>query len=133
MSYKLLFLDQFGTLGGGQRVLLETLNSLDRSQYQAVVALGARGDFRDRLLDEGIPVMDLPLGSYHSGKKTPLDMVRFFLRSLYCALVLTKWVFRRSPDLLFANGPRTFVCATLVGWLTRRPVIWHLHNVLPQG
>jgi len=133
MSYKLLFLDQFGTLGGGQRVLLETLNSLDRAQYQAVVALGARGDFRERLLDEGIPVMDLPLGGYHSGKKTPLDMVRFFFHSLYCALVLTRWVFRRSPDLLFANGPRTFVCATLAGWLTRRPVIWHLHNVLPQG
>ena len=133
MSHKLLFLDQFGTLGGGQRVLLETLKSLDRAQYQPIVALGTRGDFRERLLDEGIPVMELPLGSYRSGKKTPLDMVRFFFRSLYCASVLTGWVLRRRPSLLFANGPRTFVCATLAGWLTRRPVIWHLHNVLPQG
>ena len=133
MSNKLLFLDQFGILGGGQRVLLETLNSLDRAQYQPIVALGTHGDFRERLLDEGIPVMDLPLGSYHSRKKTLLDMVRFFFRSLYCALVLTRWVFRHRPDLFFANGPRTFVCATLAGWLTRRPVIWHLHNVLPQG
>jgi glycosyltransferase involved in cell wall biosynthesis len=133
MSYKLLFLDQFGTLGGGQRVLLETLNSLDRAQYQAIVALGTRGDFREKLLNEGIPVMDLPLGSYHSGKKTPLDMVRFFFRSMYCALVLTGWVFRHRPNLLFANGPRTFICVTLAGWLTCRPVIWHLHNVLSQG
>jgi len=133
MSYKLLFLDQFGTLGGGQRVLLETLNSLDRAQYQATVALGTNGDFRERLLEEGIPVMDLPLGSYHSGKKTPLDMVRFFFRSLYCAVVLTGWVFRHRPDLLFANAPRTFVCVTLAGCFTRRPVVWHLHNVLPQG
>ena len=120
MSYKLLFLDQFGTLGGGQRVLLETLNSLDHAQYQAIVALGTRGDFRERLLDEGIPVMDLPLGGYHSGEKTPLDMVRFFFRSMYCALVLTGWVFRHRPDLLFANGPRTFICVTLAGWLTRQ-------------
>jgi glycosyltransferase involved in cell wall biosynthesis len=133
MSYKVLFLDQFGTLGGAQRVLLETLNSLDPAQYQSMVALGTRGDFRERLLDEGVPVMDLPLGRYHSRRKTPLDMVRFFFRSLYCALVLTRWVFRHSPDLLFANGPRTFVCVTLAGWLTQRPVIWHLHNVLPQG
>jgi glycosyltransferase involved in cell wall biosynthesis len=133
MTHKLLFLDQFGTLGGGQRVLLETLKSLDRAQYQPIVALGTHGDFRERLLDESIPVMDLPLGSYHSRKKTFLDMVRFFFRSLYCASVLTGWVLRRRPSLLFANGPRTFVCATLAGWLTRRPVIWHLHNVLPQG
>ena len=80
MSHKLLFLDQFGTLGGGQRVLLETLKSLDHAQYQPIVALGTRGDFRERLLDEGIPVMELPLGSYRSGKKTPLDVVRFFFR-----------------------------------------------------
>jgi hypothetical protein len=113
MSYKLLFLDQFGYLGGGQRVLLETLNSLDRAQYQTMVALGTDGDFRDRLLADGIPVRDLPLGSYHSTKKTPLDMVRFFFRSLYCALVLTGWVVRHRPNLLFANGPRTFICVTL--------------------
>jgi glycosyltransferase involved in cell wall biosynthesis len=133
MSYKLLFLDQFGTLGGGQRVLLETLNSLDCAQYQAIVALGTHGDFRERVLNDGIPVMDLPLGNYHSKKKTLLDMVRFFFRSLYCALVLTCWVVRHRPHLLFANGPRTFICATLCGWITHRPVVWHLHNVLPQG
>jgi glycosyltransferase involved in cell wall biosynthesis len=133
MPYKLLFLDQFGTLGGGQRVLWETLRSLDRAQYQTMVALGTAGDFRERLSDDGIPVMDLPLGNYHSGKKTLLDMVRFFFRSLYCALVLTRWVFRHRLNLLFANGPRTFICVTLAGCLTRRPVIWHLHNVLPAG
>jgi glycosyltransferase involved in cell wall biosynthesis len=129
----LLFLDQFGTLGGGQRVLLETLNSLDHAQYQSMVALGTDGDFRKRLLNEGIPVMHLPLGSYHSRKKTLLDMGRFFFRSLYCALVLTCWIVRHRPNLLYANGPRTFICATLAGWLTHRPVIWHLHNVLPKG
>ena len=90
MTYKLLFLDQFGTFGGGQRVLLETLSSLDPAQYQKTVALGTDGDFRQRLLDDGIPVMDLPLGNYHSGKKTLLDMVRFFFSSLHCALVLTR-------------------------------------------
>jgi len=133
MSYKLLFLDQFGYLGGGQRVLLETLSSLDRAQYQTLVALGTDGDFRERLLSEGIPVMDLPLGSYHSGEKTLSDYIRFCFRSLYCALVLTCWVLRHRPNLLFANGPRTFVCVTLAGCLTRRPVIWHLHNVLAGG
>jgi len=133
MTYKLLFLDQFGSLGGGQRVLLQTLNSLDRAHYQAMVALGTHGDFRERLLNEGVPVVDLPLGHYHSGGKSLLDMVRFFFRSLYCALVLAGWVFRHRPNLLFANGPRTFICAAIAGCVTGRPVIWHLHNVLPKG
>jgi glycosyltransferase involved in cell wall biosynthesis len=133
MTYKLLFLDQFGYLGGGQRVLLQTLNSLDRAHYQTMVALGTRGDFRERLLNEGVPVMDLPLGHYHSGEKTLPDQIRFLFRSLYCALVLVGWVFRHQPNLLFANGPRTFICVAIAGCVTGRPVIWHLHNVLPKG
>ncbi len=133
MSYKLLFLDQFGYLGGGQHVLLETLNSLDRSQYRMMVALGGCGHFRKRLVDDGIPVVELPLGRYHSGEKTLIDMLRFFIRSLYCAFVLTRWVVLHRMHLLFANGPRTFVCVTLAGRFTHRPVIWHLHNVLPSG
>src|SRR5688572_28654985 len=133
MTYKLLFLDQFGYLGGGQRVLLQTLNSLDRAHYQTMVALGKRGDFRERLLNKGVPVMDLPLGHYHSGEKTLPDQIRFLFRSLYCALVLVGWVFRHQPSLLFANGPRTFICAAIAGCVTGRPVIWHLHNVLPKG
>jgi glycosyltransferase involved in cell wall biosynthesis len=132
-SYKLLFLDQFGTLGGGQRVLLETLNSLDPMQYKTMVALGTGGEFRETLLANGIPVVDLPLGQYHSMQKTLRDKVRFFFRSLYCSFVLTRWILRHRPHLLFANAPRAFICAALAGWFTRRPVIWHLHNVLPQG
>ena len=55
---------------------------------------------------DGIHVMNLPLGHYHSGKKTLLDMVRFFFRSLYCTFVLTCWIVRHRPHLLFANGPQ---------------------------
>src|SRR5262249_11677488 len=133
MSSTLIFLDQFGYLGGAQRVLLETLGSLDRSEYQPIVALGTNGEFRQRLLDGGISVLDLPLGEYHSGKKTFLDKVRFSFRSLYCAFVLARWVVRHRAKLLFANGPRTFACVTLTGVLPRRPVIWHLHNVFTAG
>jgi len=133
VSSTLLFLDQFGYLGGAQRVLLETLGSLDRSEYQPIVALGTDGEFRQRLLDGGISVLDLPLGEYHSGKKTFLDKVRFSFRSLYCTFVLARWVVRHRAKLLFANGPRTFACVTLTGVLTRRPVIWHLHNVFAAG
>jgi glycosyltransferase involved in cell wall biosynthesis len=133
MSYKLLFLDQFGTFGGGQRVLLETLSSLDPAQYQKIVALGTDGDFKSKLMEEGIHVLNLPLGHYRSGKKSLLDIARFVFRSLYCAFVLTCWIVRHRPHLLFANGPRTFICTTLSGWVTLRPVVWHLHNVLPKG
>ncbi len=129
MRKKILFLDQFGSLGGGQRVLMDTLAVLDASQFDATVALAGEGDFKRLLLASGIPVIDLPLGNYHSGSKTLWDMVRFGPRTLLCSLSLTGTVLRNRFDLIFANGPRTFACAAALGFLTRRPVFWHLHNV----
>src|SRR5262249_25511944 len=45
---------------------------------------------------------------------------------------LASLIVRNHFDLVFANGPRTFACGALAGRLTGRPVIWHLHNVLPS-
>jgi glycosyltransferase involved in cell wall biosynthesis len=133
MPYNILFLDQFGTTGGGQRVLLDALRALDSTKHQKAVALNGKGDFRDKLLSTGTAVLDLPLGEYHSGSKTVLDKWRFVIRTLYCSLLLIRAIRARQFDLLYANGPRTFICATLAGWATKRAVIWHLHNVLQPG
>jgi glycosyltransferase involved in cell wall biosynthesis len=130
MPYNILFLDQFGTMGGGQRVLVDVLRALDSTKHQKAVALNGEGDFREKLLSTGTAVLDLPLGEYHSGSKTVLDKSRFVVRTLYCSLVLIRAIRARHFDLLYANGPRTFICATLAGWVTKKAVIWHLHNVL---
>ena len=133
MPHNLLFLDQFGTMGGGQRVLLDVLKALDPQQFTPTVALHGEGDFREELKSSGRTLLNLPLGNYHSGEKSLYDMVRFCFRTILCSLILSWSILRHHFDLLIANGPRTFVCATLAGWVTRRPVIWHLHNVLPSG
>jgi glycosyltransferase involved in cell wall biosynthesis len=129
MKRKILFLDQFGSLWGGQTVLMDTLAVLDSTQFEATVALAGEGGFRRWLLASGIPVIDLPLGNYHSGSKTFWDIARFGPRTFLCFLFLASLVARRRFDLVFANGPRTFACAALLGFVTRRPVFWHLHNV----
>jgi len=133
MPYNILFLDQFGTMGGGQRVLLDVLRALDSTKYQKAVALNGEGDFREKLRSTGTTVLDLPLGEYRSGSKTLTDKLRFAIRTLHCSLILIRAIRARHFDLLYANGPRTFICATFAGWVTRRSVIWHLHNVLQPG
>jgi len=133
MRKRILFLDQYGTLGGGQRVLLDTLSVLDPSQFQATVALNGNGSFRRLLLSSGIPVIDLPLGDYRSGTKTLWDVVQFGPRCLLCSGFLASFIARNRFDLIFANGPRTFPSAILAGRLTKVPVLWHLHNAFPLG
>jgi len=36
----------------------------------------------------------------------------------------------RTHDVLFANSQKALFVASLAGWLTRRPVIWCLHDIL---
>ncbi len=130
MTGNLLFVDQFAYFGGAQKVLLETLNSLDRSQFRCHVALNGPGPFREALLKMGVQVADLPLGNYNSSRKTFSDVLRFGIRTLLCVLYLARYARSWKCDLFYANGPRTFVAAALAGCLLRKRVIWHLHNVL---
>jgi glycosyltransferase involved in cell wall biosynthesis len=133
MQKKILFVDQYGSLGGGQRVLLDTLSALDPDQFQVTVALNGDGSFRRLLLSSGIPVIDLPLGDYRSGIKSLWDVARFGPRSLLCSGFLASLIVRNRFDLIFANGPRTFPSTILAGRLTKVPVLWHLHNAFPSG
>jgi glycosyltransferase involved in cell wall biosynthesis len=132
MPLRILFLDQFGTFGGAQRVLWEVLRSLPASRYVPAIALNGEGDFHDALKVSGFRVIRLPLGSYRSVRKSWTDRLRFFWKTAHCAVELIGLVVWESIDVMYANGPRTFVCASVAGKLSRRPVIWHLHNVLEE-
>ena len=133
MPFHVLFVDQFGTLGGGQKVLLTLMRSLDKTRFKCVAALNGYGEFRTQLLQCGIEVTTLPLGDYPSREKSILEQARFFLKTLICAIYLIYQIKRKRIDIIYANGPRTFFCATLAGLVTHLPVLWHLHSVLPAG
>ncbi len=132
MPSRILFLDQFSSLGGGQRVLSVILKSLPPDR-EPIVALNGHGEFARLLEDEGIQVKQLPIGEYSSRRKPTRERIRFLLRTLGCIVPLALLVFRRKVGLIYANGPRTFLCAVAIGVVTRRPVVWHLHNVLRPG
>jgi glycosyltransferase involved in cell wall biosynthesis len=129
MVRSLLFLDQFGYLGGAQRVLWEILKSLDSTEYDCCAAINGPGEFQDTLLNARISVLNLPLGNYHSARKTLPDVARLGVRTLACTTQLVMQGRRRPWDMLWANGPRTFMVAVLAGLATGTPVVWHLHKI----
>ena len=131
--FHILFVDQFGTLGGGQKALLAFIRSLDTKRFKCVAALNGHGNFREKLLQDGFEITALPLGNYGSRKKTISEQARFLVRTLICTFHLISSVRRQKIDLIYANSPRTFFCATLAAVFTRVPLLWHLHSVLPSG
>ncbi len=133
MKSRILFVDQYGYMGGAQRVLLDLILGLPASEYQMVVALNGSGEFREQLVCRGIPVEPLPLGQYRSGRKTTADYFRFIFHTVHSARLLSFYVQKHNSTLIYANGPRAFVACAMAGRKTRRRVIWHLHNVFQRG
>jgi len=131
MRRTLVFLDQQGWLGGAQRVLEATLESL-APEYDCMVAFPDQGPFRSSLIAKGVETVDLPIGSYEPGRKSLLEMASFACRSFYCGLKLSLLIRKRDIALVYINGPRCLAAGTLAAWLTGRPAVFHLHLILAR-
>jgi len=131
MRKSVVFLEQQSWLGGAQRVLEAALESIG-PEYERIVTFPDHGPFRSALEEKDIETMDLPIGDYSPGKKSPMEKITFAWRSLYCGLKLASFIRKRRVSLVYINGPRCMPAGVLAAWLTRRPAIFHLHLFLTR-
>jgi glycosyltransferase involved in cell wall biosynthesis len=127
MRPRVLFLSHTGALGGGELSLLDIARARRQS---GTVMLLADGPFRERLAAAGLTVKLLPAGAAllavrREGSLASIRAVRHIAR------VVNQLARAAKPfDLLYANSEKSFVVAALAGAIARRPVIWHLRDVL---
>lgn len=125
---RVLYLDQSGSLGGGELSLLSCIPSLPGSPR---VLLFSHGAFEEALLEAKIPV-DVVEPYAALGEVGKGASVLHAVGAIPALLVLVFRVAQRARDvdLLYANSQKAFVVAALAAFLTRRPLLWHLHDVL---
>ncbi len=127
-----LFLDQFATMGGGQRSLMEVLSGLRGNGWDGRIALPGTGAYPDALRKAGFPVDDLPVGMYSPARKGPADFARYagemprLTRSIY------RLASRHRSGLLYVNGPRLLPAAAVVARLRAIPLVFHSHHRILQ-
>ncbi len=119
MAARVLYLHHVDQLSGAENSLLLLLRHLDRAWVTPLFGGPPAGPFPEALAREGIPVFAVPFG--------PLRSIGGVIRSVRR---LRELIREQRIDLLHANGPQTNICAGLAGRLTRRPVIWHIRNLL---
>jgi glycosyltransferase involved in cell wall biosynthesis len=125
---EVLFLDQTGKIAGAELVLLDVATFY---QDNCLVGLFEDGPFRDRLKQAGIPVQVLA--------KTPIQVQRGSnftqgvngLRQLF-PLICTVARLSQDYDLIYANTLKALVVGALASLLSRRPLIFHLHDILTK-
>ncbi|WP_414548983.1 glycosyltransferase [Anabaena sp. CCY 0017] len=123
---KILFLDQSGKPGGAELCLIDIAKPYrDRS----LVGLFADGDFRKLLQQHDIPVEILANQPIQVRKQSN------FLQSLasvgQIAPLLAKVVqTAKKYDVIYANTQKALVIGALASFLARRPLVYHLHDIL---
>ncbi len=126
---RILFVDQFGQLGGAQIGLCDIMREAQTRGWDSWFAAPGDGDLFAWCHSAGIATVSLPGGSYRNGSKTLADMGRYALDISGSARLINEIVLRNRIDLLYVNGPRILPAAIATG----RPLIFHLHSALNKG
>lgn len=129
---KILFLDQYAQLGGGQKVLLTIITHL-KNTYSCSAVLPGKGPLMDELDRLNIPCTILPVGYYGLGRKSVFDIMSYLIRLPYLTWRLKRIIHRQNIDIAYANGARAFPWGTLACAMTRTPLIWHVHSIFSRG
>ncbi|NJR70205.1 MAG: glycosyltransferase [Synechococcales cyanobacterium CRU_2_2] len=123
---RILFLDQSGELGGAELCLLDLASRLSSD---GLVALLADGPFAERLRQAQIPVQVL-----QSQATTVRKNSRLWQGIAGGGpLLLPAWRAGRLAqqfDLIYANTPKALIVGAIAHILSRRPLVYHLHDIL---
>jgi glycosyltransferase involved in cell wall biosynthesis len=124
---RVLAIDQSGVLGGAELSLLEIVKAL-RARIEVV--LFDDGPFHTALNTAGVNVRVLDSGALREVRKQggtpPLGQALKGVAALVRATVARA----RHADVIYANTQRAMVIGALAGRLARRPVVWHLRDIV---
>ena len=126
---RILFLDQSGNLGGAELSLLDLAKFYRNS---CLVSLFVDGLFRKALEQQQIPVRILSTKLIPINRDSSSWQIVSNIRQL---IPLIKEVVKISNgyDLIYANTQKAMVVGSIVSLLTRKPLVYHLHDILcPQ-
>ena len=127
----ILALDQYGDLGGAQRVFLETVQAVRRRDWNIWCALPA-GPLIDRVESLGASASQIPCGPYQAGSKRVQDLLRFGSDLRRQVQVLGSLINQIRFDLIYVNGPRMLPAVALAA-RRRAPVLFHAHSHIDQS
>jgi glycosyltransferase involved in cell wall biosynthesis len=123
---KILFLDQSGKPGGAELCLIDIAKPY---RDRCLVGLFADGPFKHLLEQQHIPVQILGTQPIQVSKESSLAQG---LGSLGALTPLITQVVRkaRKYDLIYANTQKALVVGALASFVSRRPLVYHLHDIL---
>jgi glycosyltransferase involved in cell wall biosynthesis len=127
---RVLLIDQFGELGGGQRCLMEAAAGFAARGWELHAAIPTDGPLARALLPFSKSVVRLVCGPFTPARKNLGDAFRLAAQLPRQISTISAIVKREGIDVLYANGPRVLPAAALARGT--RPLVYHAHWAVPQ-
>lgn len=119
-----LFLDQYGNMGGGQQVLLSLVAAAAAEGWRTQALLPA-GPCAEELHRRGATVHNAAQCRLSEGRKGLRDVVELVWHAV--RTLCAHWVLLRRADMLYANGGHMYLPCFMASVLLRIPAVYHLH------
>jgi glycosyltransferase involved in cell wall biosynthesis len=127
MPPRILFVNHTSTVSGAEKVLLGLVGACEKPS----AFLFERGALSDELSARGVSVFHSQFGTGLNRFRTDSSLTKAIpLSGRLLGIVSEIWVMARRYDLLYANSQKAFTLAAIACALARKPLIWHLHDII---
>jgi glycosyltransferase involved in cell wall biosynthesis len=129
---KILCVEQFRDLGGGQLSLLDLLPGLRDRGWEPVVAIPGDGPLAERVRSLGFEIELFDAPGYTNGKKRAMDVARYAAQAPKLTHAITQLIVNRRAGLLYVNAARVLPMASFAARRCSIPLVFHCHNRVSQ-
>jgi glycosyltransferase involved in cell wall biosynthesis len=126
-SERVLFVDHTGQIGGAELILLDVVAGRENSS----AFLFEDGPLATALTDRKLKLISSKWGRGLSQfRRDSRFLSAAPLAGRLAAIVAEIAQAARSHDVVYANSQKAFVLAAVANVFVRRPLIWHLHDII---
>lgn len=126
---KIALYNHTSDVSGAEISLLLNVKHMTRAEP---VLFAPEGDLLDRARAFGAAVVPTP--SYRARmSKNPFKLLKGVGGMLWSGYRFARALRKHEVDLVHANSLRAGMMVSLFAWLHRKPVVWHVRDIPPQG
>jgi glycosyltransferase involved in cell wall biosynthesis len=127
---RVLFLNHTGAISGAEMVLLDVVRACE----SPAAFLFEEGALGSKLKDAGVKVLLSRFGGGFARIKRDSSLFKALpLAGKMSALAAELALMARRYDVLYANSQKAFVLGSLAAAIARKPLIWHLHDIIGKA
>ncbi len=129
MKKNILFVSHSGELYGAERVLLQTIQGLNKEKFNSILVLPKYGPLGELAKELGIETFCVPSKWWITEKSKVWKQPFSWLWNLKSLVQISRLINKKRIDLVFSNSVVNFTGA-LAARLKNIPHIWSVHEIL---